>query len=554
MKELMRLTFVSLKSVYGLSALLYDTKKSKKSPKRLVLFIVLVLCLLPAYILYISFTSLLYDAYVMLNQANAYLAQYLALTSVVILIFGISYILAYFYMAKDLDTLLSLPLRPGNIVLSKILTITISEYFFVLPIMLPPIIKYGVAQNCSFMYYFFSVIVIALLPVIVLSILAAIIMLLMKGASFKIKRDKIQLITLFLTLGFIIAFQFINARVTTSMGSNSSEAIAYFLQNSNALLSSITKIFFPAVIASKALVYYNSVNTLLYLSFYLLITAAVVFLCVILGKKVYLQSILASSNTGKTKQRGKNIDYKLNSPVIAIFKNDMRMILRTPIYMFNCLGTVFVIPIVILVMFYASGMKEQIDFAIVVSHKEMTILILAAIYTFFAGFSPVLSTTFSREGQSLWITKTIPTTTNEQLNGRLLTQIVLSIILLLASSITIYIVSKISLMVLLPAFLLALIASLPIAYISFLIDASRPLLNWDNPQRAVKQNFNVFFAMLFCIIYILIVALIAYIAVRLLANLKIVILLMFIILAICTLFIDKFTREKFKTLFMRIEI
>jgi ABC-2 type transport system permease protein len=554
MKELIRLTSVSLKSVYGLSALLYDSKKNKKSVKRLVLFIVLVLCLLPAYILYISFTSLLYDAYVMLNQANAYLAQYLALTSVVILIFGISYILAYFYMAKDLDTLLSLPLRPGNIVLSKILTITISEYFFVLPIMLPAIIKYGVVQGCTLVYYFLAVIVMALLPVIVLGILAVIIMLLMKGASFKIKRDKIQLITLFLTLGFIIAFQFINTKLTSSMGGNTSETIAYFLQNSNALLSSITRIFFPAVIASKALVFYNSISAFVYLFSYLFITAAVLFLCVLLGKKVYIHSILASSNTGKIRQRSKNIEYQTSSPVMAIFKNDMRMILRTPIYMFNCLGTAFVIPIVILVMFYASGMKEQIDFTAVASHKEIAILILAAIYTFFAGLSPVLSTTFSREGQSIWITKTIPTTTDEQLNGRLLTQIVLSIILIAVSSITIYIISKISLAVLMSAFLLALIASLPTAYISFLIDASRPLLNWDNPQRAVKQNFNVFFAMLFCIIYILIIALIAYIAVRLLTNLKIVIILMLIITAICTLVFDKFTRKKFKTLFLNIEI
>lgn len=554
MKELMQLTSVSLKSVYGLSALLYDTKKNKKSPKRLVLFVVLVVCLLPAYILYISFTSLLYDAYVMLNQVNAYLAQYLALTSIVILIFGISYILAYFYMAKDLDTLLSLPLKPGNIVLSKILTITISEYFFVLPIMLPPIIKYGVAQSCSLLYYFFSIIVIALLPVIVLGILAVIIMLLMKGASFKIKRDKIQLITLFLTLGFIIAFQFINAKVTSSIGTDQSEAIAYFLQNSNALLSSITKIFFPAVIAAKALVYYNSIRTLLYLFAFLSIAAVVLFLCVVLGKRVYIQSILTSSNTGKAKEHNKKIEFKLNSPVAAIFKNDMRLILRTPIYMFNCIGTAFIVPIVMLVMVYASGMKDQIDFSMLSSHKEISILILAAAYTFFAGLSPVLSTTFSREGQSFWITKTIPTTTDEQLNGRLLTQIVLSIALLVTSSVAVYIVSKISLVVLITAFLLGLIASLPTAYISVLIDASRPLLNWDNPQRAVKQNFNVLFAMLFCIIYILLIALIAYFAAKLSANLKLVIAIMFIITVAATLLFDRIARKKFKTMFLRIDI
>ncbi|HLS52917.1 MAG TPA: hypothetical protein VK031_03020, partial [Tissierellaceae bacterium] len=39
--------------------------------------------------------------------------------------------------------------------------------------------------------------------------------------------------------------------------------------------------------------------------------------------------------------------------------------------------------------------------------------------------------------------------------------------------------------------LLGLLGSIPITQIGLVIDILRPLLVWDNPQRAMKQNLNV---------------------------------------------------------------
>ncbi|NMC55979.1 MAG: hypothetical protein GYA50_01990 [Eubacteriaceae bacterium] len=554
MRELIRLTVVSLKNVYGLSAMLYDVKKNKKSYKKIILFFAVLIALVPAYALYIFFTSIIYDSYAMLNQTSAYLAQFLALGAFVILIFGISYILSYFYMSKDLDTLLSLPVSPRNIILSKILTITFSEYFFIVPMMLPPIIKYGIAQHCNVIYYLQSVIAMALLPVTVLGILAIIIILIMQGASLKIKKDKLQIITLFLTLAFIIAIQFANAKFSSSMGSgNQAEIIAYYLQNSNAMLSSITKIFFPAVIASNAMVNYGNISGIYYLFLYIVTCGAVLFICSAIGSKIYIKSILKSSFSNKSKSNIKNIDLKTASPLIAIFKNDMRLILRTPIYMFNSIGLVIVFPVVILITAFASGISDKIDLSIVNSYKEISVLVLTAVYTFFVGLTPTLSTTFSREGQCFWITKTMPATVNEQINGRLLTHIILSVLFLLASSITIFIITKLSIYALFLAFVLGIFVSMPTAYIALLIDTKRPLLVWDNPQRAVKQNMNVVVAMLISLVYILLLGVIGYFSAVIL-NVKMAIIIILAISILLTFLFDSITRKKFKIWFLKIEI
>jgi ABC-2 type transport system permease protein len=43
---------------------------------------------------------------------------------------------------------------------------------------------------------------------------------------------------------------------------------------------------------------------------------------------------------------------------------------------------------------------------------------------------------------------------------------------------------------------LGLVIGLPAIVVSLLIDLLRPYLNWDNPQKAIKQNINVVLAML----------------------------------------------------------
>ena len=554
MRELMRLSAVSLKNTYGISALLYDTKKKKRSFKKVILFFAVIICLIPAYAMYVYFTSLMYDSYAMLNQTSAYLAQFLSLGAVVILVFGISYILSYFYLSKDIDTLLSLPVKPSNIVLSKILTITVSEYMFLLPLMLPPIIKYGIAQNCNVIYYFESVIAIALLPVIVLGILAIIMIILMRGASLRIKKDKIQIITLFLTLAIVVAYQFINIKFTSAMQyDDPAQVIAYYLQNSNAMLNNITKIFFPAVFASKAMINYNNISTLYYLLIYVLSCGVVVFLCAIIGEKFYIQSILRSSFSNKSNKKNRKIITDVNSPVIAIYKNDIRLMLRTPIYMFNTVGVMVILPVMILIMSFASGINKQLDLTALNSYKELSVLILTAVYTLFIGFTPILSTTFSREGQCFWITKTIPVSYKEQINARLLTHIVLSAILITACSISIIAVTRLNIFTLFAAFLLGIIASMPTAYISLIIDTKRPLLVWDTPQRAVKQNMNVVISMLICMAYIILLGAAGFVSVKLF-GIKIAVGVVFALCLIIAVLFDRITRKKFGTWFSRIEI
>jgi ABC-2 type transport system permease protein len=46
------------------------------------------------------------------------------------------------------------------------------------------------------------------------------------------------------------------------------------------------------------------------------------------------------------------------------------------------------------------------------------------------------------------------------------------------------------------AFLISLAAAVALTALGMIIDLARPLLDWTNPQKAIKQNLNVLLAML----------------------------------------------------------
>ncbi|MCR2043063.1 hypothetical protein [Anaerosalibacter massiliensis] len=71
--------------------------------------------------------------------------------------------------------------------------------------------------------------------------------------------------------------------------------------------------------------------------------------------------------------------------------------------------------------------------------------------------------------------------------------------------------------------LLGLLGSIPMTELGMVVDIMRPLLVWDNPQKAMKENLNVFFSMGIGLAYISLISLIVYYCIsRLRLNVNII--------------------------------
>lgn len=106
------------------------------------------------------------------------------------------------------------------------------------------------------------------------------------------------------------------------------------------------------------------------------------------------------------------------------------------------------------------------------------------------------SSTFSREGAQFWMSKIIPVSPREQVTAKFLHSYMISLLGIAASTIVFVAFLHLELGTLAPAWLLALAGSVPMTALGMIIDLARPLLDWTNPQKAIKQNLNVLFGIL----------------------------------------------------------
>jgi ABC-2 type transport system permease protein len=171
---------------------------------------------------------------------------------------------------------------------------------------------------------------------------------------------------------------------------------------------------------------------------------------------------------------------------------------RTPIFLLNGVLSVVLIPIVFLLMWTTgTGAADSSWLRIMLSSLEPTAMALgmALFMTICGTINGTASSAFSREGAQFWMSKVIPVSPDDQVRGKLLHSLAVAMLGVVAAGFIILFKFRIGPATLLAAFLLAFLASITLTAIGMMIDLARPLLNWTNPQKAIKQNLNVLFGL-----------------------------------------------------------
>jgi len=193
----------------------------------------------------------------------------------------------------------------------------------------------------------------------------------------------------------------------------------------------------------------------------------------------------------------------------------MRLLIRTPIYFINCVLTNVLVPLLLIIPFWLQSRNEKgpMPWDVLLTKPEGSIIVVAAVIgiaIFLAASNAITATSLSREGKEFFISKYIPLSFQKQIQAKLLSGYILSglgiLLLLIAANILLPLNFAINGSIV----AIGLVAIIPIIETGLLIDIFHPKLDWDNEQKAVKQNLNVIWSMLAsiliggCIIYIVI--------------------------------------------------
>lgn len=512
MNRILTLVKIDLVNTFRLSSFKHKMQ-SRDDIINMVALGIALLSLLPAYFLMVSGLSDIYTAYLNMGQKSMFLLTGILLSQMIVLFLGILYVMSKYYFSNDLNILVPLPLKPKEIVGAKFASLMLYEYLTLLPVLLPFIIIYGVNTEVSILYWIYSIIILFFVPIIPLCISSIIVMIFMRYTNIKGKKDLLRTIGYILLIIVIVGVQ-LKLQSIAQRAILDEDFLYKIITDSTLLVRNLGIVFPPSMWATLSLTNISSISGLLYMLLFVIVSIIVFYIMLFLSEKVFFQGLIGNLEVGTSRRSSKVKlrDFQKSSPsYIAIAMKEIRMLIRTPVYLMNSIGGVVLMPILMLMSIFVQGDESVNAVKMLIENNESLVGLIGAGFIAALGvLNSVCCTTFSREGKNMWIQRTLPISTKDQIIGRLLSAIAVQIIGILVLYGSLAYMGVLNIEGVFVIAILGLLGSIPTGELGMIIDAYRPLLDWDNPQRAMKQNLNVLINMGVGSIYIFLIGVLSY--------------------------------------------
>ncbi len=529
MNPFMSLLKVNLNNNFGISALKYRfTKEKKKRWEPLLIGISIIVGIGSILSLYIMLLDGLYAASKAFGHPELLLTMSFILTQLLILFFGMFYVMSSFYFSKDFNLLVPLPLKPYEVLGSKFLTVMANEYITVLPLLVPPLIIYGAGMNEGLLYWLKGILLIITTPAIPLAAGSLFVITLMRIVNLRKSKDLLVIIGGTLGIGLVVSLNFLMQRIPKG---SDSEFFKEFVTSQTKLIETVGQKFPPAIWATLGLSDHGAAGWLNLLLFIGLSVLLFIFF-LWLGNLVFYKGLLAGQESSAGRASGSfaaassgqtdagNIGSAVmfrrvaaRSPVKAIYIREWKLLMKTPMYFLNGFIGNIIGPIIVLVMFTAQGQSSQLGEVLKFFQNPLIAgyVTLAGIgfVLFVSGMNTAASTSLSREGKTFWISKLIPVSPEHQVLAKFLNGYALSMIGVTVTVLILGIFMNMSPIRVLLIFIFGAIGSVTLVAADLMFDVFHPKLIWTNPQEAIKQNLNAVLGMLAAVIFIAFLAVIS---------------------------------------------
>lgn len=503
MNKFIILTRVLLK---GSGDSLINTRKNAKIklPRIIALGLIMAILIMSLGIPFGMLVSAGYDALAPIHQEGILLAMGFAIVSLMIFMFGIFYVIGVFYFSKDIESLLPLPLTSSQILGAKFTVVLIYEYFTEIVFLAPVIIAFGIKSGGGVLYYIYALLVFLVLPMIPLIFASLISLVIMRFTNLAKNKDRFRIVGGILAMFVALGVNFGIQRFTQST-TNQDQLMRMLMEGNNSMVSFYSKIFPGSKWAAESLIRSSSINGLLNLLLFIVVTAVLFLVFMLLAEGLYFKGVIGFSEAASKRKvlSGEEMNKNLiqNSGFKSYLFKEFKILFRTPAYFMNCVLMNFLWPIFILFPMLAQpqAFKDIQKLTGVIKEGRTGGIVVAGAFAFvlfIAVSNGITSTSISREGQNIFVSKYIPLSYGKQLMAKITSALLLNCISLVMLLALAFFLIKLPLSILLTIGVEGIAGILFVSFTGIMIDLYMPKLNWDNEQKAVKQNFNVIFNML----------------------------------------------------------
>lgn len=408
-------------------------------------------------------------------------AEYFALLGLLAMMIGVfgsvfnSF--SFLYLAKDNDTMLSLPIKPSVILSSKMMCVYLLSVVYQLTVFVPGYIQY---------YKYAAVTASSLLSAIAVSLLSGMIVLavvcllgfFIAMISSRVKHKKyIQLVLVF---AFFILYYAGSIKLNTILTTIASNIDSY--------TGAIKKYAYPIYLLGRA----SAGNIRALIVFALISIAAAALTCLILSK-TYINIVTTQRGSKKKLYREKAA--KAGNVKSALLGKELKRFTGSVTYMMNSgFGLFIMLVLAIAAMIKGRSLISQMNLS---ASGFMTALpgLAVSIVCMIVSMCCISAPSVSLEGKNIWVVKSLPISTKDILGAKMKLQTVLTAVpaLLLTAAIS-YVIRA-------DLFTAVLMIAAVICYILFFSAVGVALnlksvdLNWTNEVIPIKQGKPIFFAM-----------------------------------------------------------
>lgn len=381
------------------------------------------------------------------------------------------------FNAKDNDLLLSLPIKPRLILLSRTLTLYLMSLLIQLLVLVPAMVVYLLYGQASAITILMFVITTLLLPLPVLA-LSMLLGWLLAMLSDRIRHKNI--ITILFSLLFLVAYFVGYAQLMNAMND--------LVQRGREVADAVRTAIPPAYHYGISLAH-GTLSSLLWFAVFCIVPF------------VLLMAVMSTNYTKTltTKRGAPRIAYKggqmrEGSPMKALIVKETRLFFAKPIYLMNTgIYLLFMLGLPLYLLFDRSvltmitqtfGLNSEL-----LGPISATLLCLLSASTF------ISSPSISLEGKNLWLVQSLPVRPITWLLSKALAHFLISLPFILVSGILLGVLLKLHAVDFALTLLLPLAASAFAALLGLVLNLRFPKLNWRNEAEPIKQSMSPFLAM-----------------------------------------------------------
>lgn len=495
--------------------------KGERKIGRTVLFVILYIYVAVALVGMSTLMSVMMgSALLPLGLGKIFLSVFLLADVAIIFVMSVFETKSTLFDCKDNELLLSMPIKPRDIMLSRVISVLIFNLAASVVIMLPAAIVYTVLSGELF-GFFGALMFMLLVPFPATAISAAFGYLI----AYISKRTRYNtLITVLFTLAFLAVYFYFYMQLMSSDGE--------MLENPETLLAAIEGMLPFLAFLGRAITFSPLELGLLLVGF-----ASVSAITYALLSRYYLSIATDGASYKKTVYVAKRA--KRSSVLTALIKKEFSKITSSSLYLMNAgIGTVMRIFIGVFAVVKSAELRALLTMLLSemggVSYDSLVALGASVAIVMLSSMDMFSASAVSLEGKSFWIIKSMPVNPKAVLISKTLAHAIIAVAASLISSSLLLIAlgaGIISWLIVIPV---SIVSALTFAIFGTVINVALPKLEFENEAQVVKQSLATFVTMFAQMLWGFVLLLPAFLGIFALGGYLTALLILLLHLIVCT--------------------